>query len=141
MPKIRLEFAGFAEFRNKLNKLGADTKAITEEALKETHKIVTAKAESAMAAGNLPAGGRYSIGRTVDSLQRTAKVKWSGTVGSVEVGFNIKNGGLASIFLIYGTPRMPKVQALYDAFFSDQTIGEVTNVMKDIYYKALEELE
>lgn len=141
MAKMSLEFAGFAEFRNKLNKLGADTKAITEEALKETHKIVTAKAESAMAAGNLPAGGDYSIGRTVDSLLKTPEISWRGTEGSVKVGFNIKTGGLASVFLMYGTPRMSKVQVLYDAFFGDQTIGEVSNAQKEIFYKALGELE
>jgi len=42
---------------------------------------------------------------------------------------------------MYGTPRMIKDQALYDAFWSEQTEGEIMNVQKEIFYKALEELE
>lgn len=142
MPnKMSLDFAGFAEMRNMLNKLGADTKAICEEALVETHSIVTKKAEDAISEANLPAGGKYSTGDTLRSLERNPKVTWKGTEGSIGVGFRASDNGLASIFLIRGTPRMPKVQALYDAFYSDQTIGEVAKAQKDIFYRALERLE
>lgn len=141
MAKMSLEFAGFDAVRRKLNKLGADTKTIADEALIKTHEIVTEKADKAITTANLPAGGKYSTGRMKNSLQRTPKVSWKGTEGSVNVGFDIRKGGLPSIFMMYGTPRYMKVQALYDAFFSDQTIGEVANAQKQIFYKALEELE
>lgn len=139
MATMKLEFKGFDEVMRRLNKIEADTRGVVDEALEKTHEIVTQKAESAIANSNLPAGGRYSKGRTAASLQRTPKISWSGTEASVKVGFNIKKGGLASIFLMYGTPRMPKVQSLYDAFYGTQTEGEVLNAQKEIFYKALGE--
>lgn len=141
MAKFSLEFAGFNEVLKKLTKLEADIKPIAEEALTKTHDIITKKAEAAIQKPNLPASGKYSTGQTERSIKRDAQITWSGTEGSVSIGFNIKKGGLASIFLMYGTPRMVKDQALYDAFWSEQTEGEIMNVQKEIFYKALGELE
>lgn len=141
MPKVSLEFTGFDEVLKKLTKLEADTKSIAEEALTKTHEIITKKAENAVVKSNLPAGGRYSTGQTANSIKREPQITWTGTEGSVAVGFNIKKGGLPSIFMMYGTPRYMKVQAVYDAFYGSQTEGEVRNVQKEIFYKALGELE
>lgn len=139
--KNGIEFAGFDKVLSKLNALNADTKSIADEALKKTFEIVTEKAEIGMLPQNLPAGGKYSTDETERSLRKDAQIKWSGSEGSVEVGFDISKGGLASIFLMYGTPRMVKDQTLYDAFFSEQTEGEILNAQKQIFYKALGELE
>jgi len=141
MPKIGLEFAGFNEVLKKLNSLEADTKKIAEEALTKTHEIVTEKAEKAVTKSNLPAGGKYSSGDTQKSIKRDPQITWNGTEGSVAVGFDIKRGGLPSIFMMYGSPRYMKVQAVYDAFYGSQTEGEVLNAQKEIFYKALGELE
>ena len=141
MGKFSLEFAGFDEVLKKLTKLEADIKPVAEEALTKTHEIITKKAEAAIQKPNLPAQGKYSTGRTAESIKRDAQITWSGTEGSVSIGFNIKKGGLASIFLMYGTPRMIKDQALYDAFWSEQTEGEIMNAQKEIFYKALGEFE
>lgn len=141
MSGIKLEFSGFDEMVKKLTKLEADTKTIAEDALKATHKIITAKAETAVQKSNLPRQGKYSHGRTEKSIKRDTDIAWSGTVGSVSVGYNIKQGGLPSIFMMYGTPRYMKVQAVYDAFYGSQTEGEYLNAQKEIFYKAMEELE
>ena len=141
MAKIAVEFAGFDEILKKLNKLEADTKAITEEALQKSFDIVTRKAEAAIAKPNLPAGGKYSTGKSAASLTRTLEVTWTGTEASAPVGFNVKKGGYPTIFMMYGTPRFMKVQAVYDAFYSTQTEGEVLNAQKEVFYKALGELE
>lgn len=141
MAKIAVEFAGFDEVLRKLNKLGADTKAITEEALQKSFDIVTKKAEAAIAKPNLPAGGKYSTGKSAESLTRTLEVTWTGTEASAPVGFNIKRGGYPTIFMMYGTPRYMKVQALYDAFYSSETEGEVLNAQREVFFKAMEELE
>lgn len=140
MAKIKLEFAGFDEVLKKLNTLDADTKAITTEALQKSFDIVTDKADKAVAKGNLPAGGKYSSGGTENSLIRELNITWTDTEASAPVGFNIKKGGLPSIFMMYGTPRYMKNQALYDAFYSDQTEGEVLSAQKEVFYKALEKL-
>lgn len=141
MARFKLEFEGYDEILKKLTKLEADVKTVAEEALTETHKIITEKAAVAMEKQYLPAKGDYSMGRTLETLQKTPKITWNGTVASVDVGFNIKHGGLASVFLMYGTPSMEKDQKLYDAFYGEQTEGEIRNVQKEIFYKALEEFE
>jgi hypothetical protein len=141
MAKVAVEFAGLDEVLKKLNKLGADTKQITEDALQKSFDIVTKKAEAAIAKPNLPAGGKFSTGRTEESLTRTLEVTWTGTEASAPVGFNIKKGGLPSIFMMYGTPRYMKVQAVYDAFYSSATEGEVLNAQREVFFKAMEELE
>ena len=141
MAKISLDFKGFNEVLKKLHELEADVKPIAEEALTKTHEIVTKKAEDAVKKPYLPAGGKYSTGATEESINRTPKITWSGTVAAVSVGYNIKKGGLPSIFMLYGSPRYMKVQAVYDAFYSDQTQGEYINAQKEIFYKAIGELE
>ena len=141
MARLTLDFKGFDEVLKKLNALEANIKPIAEEALIKTHEIVTKKAEDAMADPNLPARGKYSTGDTKLSLKRDTQIKWNGTEASIPVGFNIKKGGLPSIFLMYGTPRMVKVQPLYDAFWGDETEGEILNTQKQVFNKALEEWE
>ncbi len=143
-PSIKLEFSGFDEILKKLTKLEADTKTIAEKALTETHKIVTEKAAVAVQKPNLPAQGKYSRKNppnTASSLKRDVDISWNGTVGSVDVGFDISHGGLPTVFMIRGTPTYMKNQMLYDAFYGDQTIGEIRNRQKEIFYKALEEFE
>ncbi len=96
--KTYLEFDGFDEVITRLNKLNANTKVIAEKALKKSHSIITKKSEEGI---NL----HKDTGDTEKSLYREGKVEWAGTLASIGVGFSISKGGLASIFLIYGTPR------------------------------------
>lgn len=98
MSKAYLEFEGFDKAIERLKKLDGNVKATTEKALKKTHEIVTEKAEEGISK-------HKQTGDTEKSLYREGKVNWAGTIASVDVGFSISKGGLASIFLIYGTPR------------------------------------
>lgn len=136
---MKLEFAGFDEMLKKLTALEADTKSIAEEALRRTFDIVTREEEIGIQAPNLPAQGKFSTGRTEKSLLRTFSVKWQGTVGGTDVGFQIDKGGFPSIFLIRGTPKMQKDQKLYDAFYGDRIRGEFLNAQREVFTKALEE--
>lgn len=138
---MKLEFRGFDEILQKLTKAEADTKAIAEEALKETHKIVTEKARISAQKPNLPRQGKYSHGGTLKSLQENAEITWNGSVGSVVVGFDVKHGGLPSIFMIKGKPERMENPMMYEAFYGDQTEAEITAKQKEIFYKAMEELE
>lgn len=132
--KMQLEFDGFEKLISKINKMGGDVKGTTEKALKETHKIVTEKAEIAIAP-------HRDTGRTERSLQRNARIEWLGDVGSVEVGFNLKEGGLPSIFLMYGTPKMKKDQKLYDAFYGKTTRNEIIQAQQNIFFDEIRRLE
>ena len=138
--KFGLEFSGFSEAIKKLENAGGDIKLVTEEALKETHRIVTEKVDSVMIPANMPAGGDYWTGRTEESLVRSPKITWKGSEASVDVGFNTRKGGFASIFLLRGTPYYRPVQALVDAFYGDQTKGEVMAAQKKIFDEAIGKL-
>lgn len=131
--KTYIEFEGFEEAVARITKLEGNVKAITEKALKESHKIITTKAEEAIQPHKL-------TGLTEKSLKRQANVQWAGTIGSVETGFSIRQGGLASIFLMYGTPRMKKDQNLYNAFWSKKTQDEVRKIQEDIFYEEIRKL-
>lgn len=133
MAKMKLEFDGFDQVMNRLKKLDGDIKGTTEKALKATHKIVTAKAEQEIRR-------HKRSGRTEESLQRQANIEWNGTVGQVHVGFDIKHGGLPSIFLMYGTPKIPKDQALYNAFFGEATLKEVFLTQEEVFYDEIRRL-
>lgn len=139
--KSKIEIAGFDEILERLNKLNANVKQVTEKALIETHKIVTKKAEEAVQKSNLPARGKYSMGATERSLVREPQITWEGTEASVKTGFSISKGGLASIFMMYGTPRHMKNQKMYNAFFSKKTKEEIIKVQEDIFYNEIRRLE
>lgn len=142
--KSRIEFEGFEEVIARLNKIGGNTKQITEKALKETHKHITKLAEEGIQTANLPAKGEYQSKEkfTENSLVREAIIEWAGTLGSVPVGFSIRKGGLASIFMIHGTPRHMKVQKLYTALSgkSSKTKQEVMKIQEEIFYNEIRRL-
>lgn len=131
--KTGIEFEGFEQVVARLAKLDGNIKKTTEKALKETHKVITNKAEKAIQP-------HKETGATEDSLYREAKIEWAGTLASVETGFSIRKGGLASIFLMYGTPRMKKDQKLYNAFWSKKTKEELMKIQEDIFYDEIRRL-
>lgn len=131
--KTKIEFDGFEEVISRLKKLDGDIKKVTEKALDETHKYVTKKADEAIRPHKL-------TGQTEKALKTKSDVDWSGTLASVKTGFSIHHGGLASIFLMYGTPRMKKDQKLWNAFWSKKTKDEIKKIQADIFYDEIREL-
>lgn len=139
MASLRVDFAGFEQMREKLNKLGADTKKIAEDALYATNELVYAEAKKYIQAPHLPAQGKYSRQHgSEDSLRREPLIEWNGTEAIGHIGFDMKKSGLATIMLIHGTPRMPKVQGLYNAFYGQE--GEIQLAQKAVFEKALQEI-
>lgn len=140
MARLSLEFRGLDEYLKKLSKVENAAKLVAEKALRASFDIVQDKAEIAVQKANLPAGGKYSTGDTEKSLKKQAEISWSGTEASMSVGFNISKGGLPSIFMMYGTPTYMKNQALYDAFYGEQTEGQVAKEQAEIFREAMEAL-
>ena len=141
MARMKLEIQGLDEFINRIQQLDGNIRETTEKALRETHQIVTQKAEKAISAGNLPAGGKYSIGDTAKALRRNAAIEWKGTVAEVPVGFELKQGGLTSIFLMYGTPRMSPAKGLKDAFYGNATRKQVVEAQEQVFWNEIRRLE
>ena len=145
--KLTVDFKGFKEVFEKLDRLDADTKKFTEEALEKSFETVTPGIQAAIKP-------HRRTGQTENSLVKSPNVKWQGDVGSVDVGFDIQNGGLASIYLMYGTPRhaagnqygrsgshpgTAQDMTLYNSIYGTSVKNKVRKVQKEIFDKALRE--
>lgn len=129
---IRVE--GLDYLMAKLERLNGDSKKIAEECLNAGHKIITPKAIEASQKANLPAKGRYSTGRTKRSTKLNESVEWKGNVGKEDVGYSISEGGLAWIFMMWGTPRHMKNKKMWSAFYGAKTKREVSEAQKKIFF-------
>lgn len=128
--RLSLNFDGMDEIIKQYEDMGGNLKAATEAALKATHAIVTPKLEAAI----VP---HRQSGDTEASLGRTPEIEWDGTKAAVPVGFKIRNGGLASIFLMYGTPRMQPDKALYNAIYGSATLRAVSQAQAETFYERM----
>lgn len=131
--KMGIEFDGFDEVLARISKLNGDTKNITEDALKQTKRHIHKNLGTAMQKHN-------RTYETVKSLDNESNVEWVGNVASINVGFHLGNGGLPSIFLMYGTPRMPKDQNLYNAIYGSKTKKEIMQIQEEIFFNELRRL-
>lgn len=133
--RLTIDFQGFEEMYAKLDKLQAGTKEITEKALEAAFDEITPKVDQAMAPHDI----KYSHD-TRKSLVKTKKVVWNGSVAYVNIGFDISNGGLASIFLMYGTPRMSPDRKLYNAIYGGSTKKKVREIQSKIFNEELKKV-
>ena len=104
--RFGVEFDGFLEMAERLDELaGKDgVKRAVEGALIATDKYVTAEVDKAVSKSkfNFERGNQT----TKESIDRNLKIEWEGNMASAKAGFNISDGGLPSIFLMYGTPTI-----------------------------------
>lgn len=138
--KIGLQVEGFEDYMAKLDELGgtAAMKRGVEDALKASKKYVNPLIENAMAKGNLPAKGRYSYDETTKkSIDDSMSVEWQGATASIKVGFDFKKSGMTSIFLMYGTPKMPPVKGLKTAIYGAKTKKEIAVIQTEALEKAI----
>ena len=133
--KMGLIFTGFEEMAERLEKMGGNLEKTTEKALKATHAHITPKIEEAFSKHDI----KYSHD-TGKSLKRDAKVEWSGSVAAVGVGFKIAEGGLPSIFLMYGTPRMQPDKKLYNSIYGGKVKKEVKAIQEQIFAEEIAKL-
>lgn len=108
---IEIDFGVFEALAEQLENLGADVKECFTEAMEDEGKIVALDTKAAVAAANLPAGGKYSTGETEKTIIMDPKVEWSGSLGVIGLGFDKTKPG-AGGFLITGTPKMKPDYAL-----------------------------
>ena len=108
--KLALETEGFDELLRVLEKAGQDSKQAAEKALIEGKKAVTPGIREAIAR-------HRRTGATEASLDTKEEVRFVGTVAETDIGFHVRQGGLPSIFLMYGTPRIQPDKRLYNAIY------------------------
>ena len=124
---IKFDTRFFDDFIEKFEELGS------EKPLKEAvgKGLVSAKEEinenivKALAKPNLPAKGKYSYGWAKKGINKSKKVSWSGSVGTLKVGFDGKTQNIEPVkaqVLIYGKPSQKPVKGLKDAIFGDKNM-------------------
>lgn len=137
--KITVDFKVFEKYAEQLDKLGGDLKTTAEEILQDSHDMVTTNVEREMKKHN-------KSGETDRAILRNSKVVWQGNIGSIDIGFDIANGGLPSIFLMYGTPKhepnhpgTEEDQALYDAIYGSKIKRQIRQMMEWKLQDAIQE--
>jgi hypothetical protein len=95
--RVGLEADEFAQLIDKVNAMGGDTRRAATEALEAARDVITPQARIAIQR-------HHRTGRTERSLRNNPVKSMANGKLYDDVGFDIKNGGLASIFLMYGTP-------------------------------------
>lgn len=133
MAKMGIEFDGFDDVINRLKKMEGNTKKVSEKALAKTFELVTPKIHSAMAPHN-------DSGTTAESIVTSPHIEWAGSIGSVDIGFDIPHGGLPSVFLMYGTPKMAPDRGLYNAVYGSKTKQLVHDTVEEIFYNEIRRL-
>ena len=93
----------------------AALKRATEAAMITAKQEINKKITSKMQQANLPAGGKYSTGDTLDSLDKTMAVDWDGNIAKLPLGFNMDESGITSVLLMHGTPHQAPVKGLKEA--------------------------
>lgn len=134
--RLTIDFQGFETMQRRLQSLGGDMRKTAEDALRESHKIVTQNVTAAMT-------NHRESGDTANAIIDTPDIQWTGDTASVDVGFNIVGGGLPSIFLMYGTqlhgqPHITPDRKLYNAVYGASTRREIREVQEREYRKAIE---
>lgn len=135
MAKLGIEFDGFEKLIQKLEDVEGAAEQATENALIATHELVTRNLQSAIAP-------HHRTGDTEESLKRNAEVTWVGTIAEVEVGFDIENGGLPSVFLmngtkVNGTPRVKPDPKLKNAIYGAKTKKEIAELQEKEFRKCI----
>lgn len=118
--RCQVKFDGIEDLMARIERLGgqAATRGAAEAALTRSHEAVTAKLAPISAAHRL-------TGATDASLHRTPEIAWEGAgLASVAVGFSISGGGLASVFMMHGTPRMAPVRGMLAAVRNTKALGD-----------------
>lgn len=128
--KIGLEFDGFEEAVAELKSLDGNVRAATEDALKESQKIIAGEAGKAMEK-------HHRTGDTEDSIVEDRNVEWEGFTAKIGAGFDLANGGLPSVFLMYGTPRFDKDQKLYNAVYGKTVKRKIAEIQEGIFAEAI----
>ena len=140
--KIGLSFEGWKELMSDLDELGggAAMQRGVEAGLQASKAYVNQQLNSAISKSNLPAGGRYSKGATKQSLDSDISVNWEGMTAEMPIGFDLKESGLTSIFLMYGTPSMPPVKGLKAAIYGAKTKKEVARLQEEAVQKVIQRI-
>ena len=137
---LKLDTSAFEAYAERLDRLGANLKPIFTKALEQAADKITQDTQEAMQNQNLPAGGKYhhAGNPTERSILEHPKVKWSGMIGEMGVGFDFSKHG-AGGYLITGTPRMAPDRELNKIYKSKRYMSEIKKGMRNVFEDAIQD--
>lgn len=137
--KLTVEFTGYDVLKKQLDELsGKATEKAVESALKASQQVVAGQANEAITR-------HTKTGATQKSIIKNGVVRWTQDTAEIDVGFDIDNGGLPSIFLMYGTklhgqPHVTPDRNLYNAVYGSKTRKEVKKIQEEVFTKVIERM-
>ena len=131
--RIGVDFKGFEEAFERLDKLGGDIKKTAEKALEKSFDIMTPGIESKIRP-------HYFTGETQESLVKRPEIEWDGEIGRLPIGFDISDGGLPSIFLMYGTPTIAPDKKLYNSIYGAAILRKVREAQSEVVRGEIEKV-
>lgn len=119
--KFGIDFKGesFLDYARRIDELGGNLEMIFTKVLETVGEMIQTETIAALAPEHLPAKGRYSTGETKASVIENPRVRVSGSILEIPVGFDKTKPG-AGGWLITGTPRMApagKLAYIFDSKF------------------------
>lgn len=138
--RIGLQFKGWEEYMAKLDRIGGTEtmKEGVKRALVASKEYINPLIEEKM--NKLPAKGKYSTGATKASIDKSEEIDWHALTASIKIGFDFKESGPKSIFLMYGTPRMKPVSGLKTAIYGGKTKKAVAQIQQEELDKFIAEI-
>lgn len=135
--KLTVDFSALERYRKQLESIGGDSTARAfTSALKASQQVVKQSVTAAMTPHN-------QTGQTAGTAISDKPVEWTGDTAAIPVGFDIAEGGLASIFLMYGTtlygqPHVAPDRKLYDAVYGAAVKRRIRRIQEEAFRKVIE---
>lgn len=140
--KNGFDTSALLKYADQLEALGGSDalKRATQAGMATAKQEINRQIRTAMQPGNLPAGGKYSTGDTLESLDKNMHAKWEGNVATLPLGFDMNKSGITSIMLLYGTPKMRPVAGLHDALYGKTAKAKARKAQEEAMQKVIERL-
>lgn len=136
--KFAFNFDEMEDLAAKLDAMGGSIKDAADRSLKATHAHITPNLEAGIRRHELS-------GDTRKTLVEDGGVVWENSLKAhVNIGFNLEQGGVPSIFLMWGTPKhgkhpgISKDTKLKNAAFGAKVKREVADIQRQEFEKALQ---
>lgn len=137
--KLEFDFPMLKKLQKQLEEIGGNAlDEAVDKAITDSHAFVTKQLEDAIAP-------HQKTGKTERSLDKKADIIKTGTSYSADVGFHITEGGLPSIFLMYGTkvhgqPHIAPDKKLYNAIYGTATKKKVKEIQAQAFFETIEKV-
>lgn len=137
--KFEFDFPMLKKLQKQLEEIGGNAlDEAVDKAITDSHAFVTKQLEDAIAP-------HQKTGRTERSLDKKADIIKTGTSYSADLGFHITEGGLPSIFLMYGTkvhgqPHIAPDKKLYNAIYGTATKEKVKEIQAQAFFETIEKV-